>query len=111
VIRQMFECIDRADWEHLSDCFDLEICYKRPGFEPMLGRDRLMRFYREERHITEPRHVVEGVLLGGDDGAAWGRMTGRREAGDAVALEFAEIYRFAGGVVRARRSYFFTPTV
>jgi ketosteroid isomerase-like protein len=121
VIRRMFECVDAADWERLSGCFHPEVRYERPGYPPLVGRDRLIRFYREERPIAESRHEIEGILLDGDlqsDGdratgsaAAWGEMTGKVIDGDPVAFRFAEIYGFADGVIRARRSYFFTPAV
>jgi ketosteroid isomerase-like protein len=111
LITRMFTLIDRADWAELATCFHPEVTYERPGYEPLVGLDRLMRFYREERAILESHHTLDEVLQVADSGAAWGQVVGRLSTGGAFDLQFAEVYRFADGLIAARRSYFFTPAV
>ncbi|WP_341719208.1 nuclear transport factor 2 family protein [Micromonospora sp. FIMYZ51] len=111
LISRMFHQIDQADWTELATCFHPEVIYERPGYEPLVGLDRLMRFYRDERAIVESHHTLDEVLRVAESGAAWGQVVGRLVTGVAFDLQFAEIYRFTDGLVAVRRSYFFTPAV
>jgi ketosteroid isomerase-like protein len=111
LIRRMFATIDSADWTALAECFHPEVTYERPGYEPLVGRDRLMRFYRNERAVAAGHHTIEGTLVNHGEAAAWGSMSGVLTDGTEVTVRFAEIYQFADDAIRRRRSYFFTPTV
>lgn len=111
LIRTMFKSIDCADWPSLATCLHPEVTYERPGYEPLAGRERVMRFYRHERAVTTGRHTVEGILVSHGEAAAWGVMSGVLTDGRQVTVRFAEIYQFAQGRIQRRRSYFFTPTV
>lgn len=111
LVRLMFANIDKADWPALEECFHPDATYERPGYDPLVGRDRLMQFYRYERAVASGQHTVDGSLTNGEDGAAWGRMAGTLKTGMSVTVQFAEVYRFEDGKIRHRRSYFFTPAV
>jgi ketosteroid isomerase-like protein len=110
LVRRMFARIDAADWAGLADLLHPDVVYERPGYPPLAGRDRVLRFYREERAVSG-RHDVQGTLGDGVAAAAWGRMRGRRRDGSPVDVRFAEVYELTGGRIRHRRSYFFTAAV
>jgi ketosteroid isomerase-like protein len=107
----MFTTIDAMDWTALRAFFHPEAVYERPGYEPLTGRDRVLRFYREERVIKSGAHRIEGTVIEDDRGAAWGRITGVRTDGAAFELAFADVYRFQDGMIKVRRSHFFLPAV
>ncbi|MFD0854791.1 nuclear transport factor 2 family protein [Actinomadura adrarensis] len=107
----MFGAIDAGDWAALATCFHPEIVYERPGYEPLLGRNRVLRFYREERLVKSGAHRLEGVVLQDDRGAVWGALEGVRTDGRPISLGFADIYHFEAGTIRKRRSHFHVPAV
>ena len=111
-VRLMFARIDAEDWDGLADLLHADVLYERPGYPPLAGRDRVLRFYREERQVASGRHEVEATLAGDGAAVAWGRMQGRMRDGTDVEVGFAEVYGIAaGGSIRHRRSYFFTAAV
>ena len=85
--------------------------YERPGYDPLVGLERVLRFYRDERIVVSGRHELHGIVVDGDAGACWGRMRGTLRDGSAADVRFAEVYSFADGRIRTRRSYFFQPAV
>ena len=111
-VHAMFAAIDRADWDALAGLLHPAAVYERPGYPPLAGRPRIMRFYREERQVVCGRHDVEGTVTESGQAAAWGRMRGTLRDGSSADLQFAEIYSVDGsGLIVHRRSYFFVPTV
>ena len=110
-LRRMFESIDGSDWAALSDLLHPQVVYERPGYDPLVGLERVLRFYREERLVASGSHRVDGVLVDGDQASSWGRMRGTMRDGSAADVQFAEVYGFADGRIRTRRSYFFRPAV
>ena len=107
----MFESIDACDWEALARVLHPDVVYERPGYDPLVGLKRVLRFYREERLVASGSHRVDGVLVDGDQASSWGRMRGTMRDGSAADVQFAEVYAFADGRIRTRRSYFFRPAV
>ncbi|MDT5270737.1 MAG: hypothetical protein QOH49_2923 [Acidobacteriota bacterium] len=111
IVQQLFDAIDSSNWEALEKLFHPEVVYERPGYDPFSGRERVMRFYREERILASGRHKLESVVLDGENGACWGRFVGFKKDGAAVDERFADVYSFDEGRIKARRSYFFRPAV
>lgn len=110
-LRAMFARIDATDWDALAELFHPDLVYARPGYPALIGLERVLRFYREERQVASGTHEIEGIVVDGDAAACWGRMRGVLKDGSAADVRFAEVYRFEGGKVRTRRSYFFRPAV
>lgn len=110
-VRELFARIDDCDWEGLAELFDAEAVYERPGYAPLVGLPRLVQFYRRERQVASGKHELEGVVVDNDAAASWGGMRGTLKDGARADVRFAEIYLFAGGKIKLRRSYFFTPAV
>jgi uncharacterized protein len=110
-LHEVYRSIDSSDWDALECMLHADVVYERPGYDPLTGRERVLRFYRDERLVAAGRHEVYGVLQEGDRAACWGRMRGRLRDGSAADVQFADVYSFEAGTIRARRSYFFSPAV
>jgi len=110
-LRNMFESIDCRDWESLENFFGGNITYERPGYAPLVGYDRVQRFYREERVIASGRHHLDEVVVNENSGACWGRFIGEHKNGSPIDEKFADTYKFENGKIKLRRSHFFRPAV
>jgi ketosteroid isomerase-like protein len=108
---EMFRRIDARDWAALEDSFHPDRVYERPGYEPLVGRDQVLRFYREVRVIASGEHQLERVLTEPDAGACWGRFVGLHKNGSAIDERFADAYLLQDGRIRMRRSFFYRPAV
>lgn len=111
-VRQYYKLVDAGDIPAMLDLFAAEGRYERPGYPPMIGRDQIERFYREDRRISEGLHELDAVLAAGHDVAVRGRFRGLLRDGQQVSLRFADFFvldmslRFAD-----RLTYFFAPLV
>lgn len=110
-LRDLYRTIDACDWTALAGFFHADIVYERPGYAPLVGLERVMRFYREERVIASGKHQVEGVLHELDRAACWGSMRGSLRDGTRTEVRFADVYSFEDDKIRTRCSYFFSPAV
>jgi aspartate-semialdehyde dehydrogenase len=110
-IIRLFDLVDSRDWQNLNQVFCEDITYERPGYEPLVGFERVSRFYREERAIASGKHHLENVVLNEDSGACWGRFVGVHKNNSAIDERFADVYRFKDGKIKNRQSYFFRPAV
>lgn len=110
-VRNVFETIDNRHWPSLENFFSKNIIYERPGYAPLIGLDRVLRFYREERVIACGRHLLEQIVVDGNSGACWGRFIGEHKNGSKIDEGFADTYKFENGRIKMRKSYFFRPAV
>jgi uncharacterized protein len=110
-IRRLFDIVDARRWESLQEVFHPDIVYERPGYAPLLGFDAVRDFYQNRRVIASGRHLVEGMAVEGDCGACWGRFQGAKHDGTPIDEGWADVYTFAEGKIRTRRSHFFRPAV
>ena len=111
-VTELFRKIDSRDWEALPSSFAEDVVYERPGYDPLVGRDRVMKFYREERVIAGGEHRLERIVLDDGAGACWGRFVGVHKNGSALDEGFADVYTLdEQGRIKTRRSYFFRPAV
>jgi ketosteroid isomerase-like protein len=108
--RAMFRAIDARDWEALGTLLHPDLRYDRPGFAPLVGKDEVLRFYREVRSI-HGEHRLETVVSDGDHGACWGRFVGAKADGTPLDLQFADCYGFKDGQLHRRKSFFFVAQV
>jgi branched-chain amino acid aminotransferase len=110
-IRFMFRTIDGRNWDRLENVFCQDVVYERPGYEPLIGYDRVLQFYRTERVIASGEHLLEGITISENGGACWGRFIGRHKNGSSIDERFADAYTFQLGKIKTRKSYFFRPAV
>jgi enamine deaminase RidA (YjgF/YER057c/UK114 family)/ketosteroid isomerase-like protein len=107
----MFADIDAARWERLSDHFTTDCIYERPGYEPLVGIDSLLGFYRDVRIIGSGAHKLTGVSATEGTGVAWGRFQGASRSGETLDERFCDVYAFRDGMICARTTYFFRPAI
>ncbi len=111
LIEGMFAAIDARDWKTLPAFFHSDIVYERPGYDPFVGCDRVMRFYRDERVIQRGVHTLEGVVVEHGRAAAWGWIEAVHVNGTPIKHSFADIYLLDQDTIKLRRSHFFVPAV
>lgn len=111
LIKTLFTAVDSRDWNLLVQCFDQSIIYERPGYHPFMGLDELLNFYQHERIIASGKHHIEHIVIDNNWGACWGQFIGTHKNGSQINERFADVYSFANGKFKTRRSYFFRPAV
>lgn len=111
MIEAMFQAIDAREWKQLTQFFDADAVYERPGYAPFVGFERLLQFYRDERAVKDGKHFIEHVVVDGECATCWGRFEGVLKDGSHVSERFADVYTLAGGKVRTRRTHFYRPAM
>jgi ketosteroid isomerase-like protein len=112
LVMTMFAAIDGSRWDDFPAIFGEDVAYYRPGYQPLRGLERLLRFYQGERIIASGRHVLHRIIIGrAGHLASWGEFAGTTKAGEDVAEMFSEIYAVADGRIRERRTFFYRPAV
>ena len=111
IIRQLFEIVDARCWDDLVLVFHPDVVYERPGYDPLSGFGAVDDFYRNRRVLARGSHIVEGIAVEGDKGAAWGRFVGAKHDDTPVDERWADVYTFDDNKIRTRRSHFFRPAV
>lgn len=111
-IRRYYELVDGGDVTGLVSLFAPDAVYRRPGYDPLVGRDDLVRFYNDQRVIKDGCHRLSEVVIQGDAAAVHGTFEGTLKDGSAVALRFADFFTFAdGGPFSSRDTFFFVQMV
>ena len=110
-ITRMFEIIDAADFDRLGEVFDAQVVYERPGYSPISGLAQLDDFYRFRRVIRTGRHHLHRLVFDSEAGVAIGLFTGELKDGSATEEPFADAYRFSGGRIAHRQTFFFRPAI
>jgi ketosteroid isomerase-like protein len=111
LIQHLFQSIDTQQWDKLPRFFTPEVTYERPGYDPLVGLEQMLHFYRMVRVIASGTHTLEQVVSDEGRGACWGRFVGVHKDGSPLDERFADVYTFADGKIATRRSYFFRPAV
>lgn len=111
-IRCYYRTVDSADPTAVVTLFSEDAVYRRPGYQPMVGRESLLRFYGGERVIAAGRHVITRILSDGTfQVAVEGRFSGRLKNGSDVDLGFADFFTVRDELIVERITYFDTPAV
>lgn len=111
LIHDLFSAVDESNWEALPCFFHPHIIYNRPGYSPLVGLERMIQFYRDERVIREGRHMLDTVVGTSDCAACWGRFLGLTKRGEVVDELFADFYSFEDDKIIVRRSFFYRPAI
>ncbi|MDT0440129.1 MULTISPECIES: nuclear transport factor 2 family protein [Streptomyces] len=110
--RTYYSKVDAGDVDGLLDLFTADAVYRRPGYEPMRGRQSLNSFYRGERVIAEGRHEVLSMTAESPRVAVTGTFSGVLKDGSRVRLAFADFFTAgADGLFTHRETYFYAPLV
>ncbi len=111
LIVTLFCAVDSSDWNLLLQCFNHNIVYERPGYEPLIGIDQLLNFYEYERIIASGKHQIEHIVIENNHGACWGRFIGLHKNGSQIDELFADVYSFENYKFKTRRTHFFRQAV
>ena len=98
--RAYYRAIDDGAYDRLASLLAPEFAHERPD-RTLDGRERVVRFMREERPTTDTEHAVDAVYRDGREVAVRGRLL---RDGDTL-FEFVDVFSFAGGVVGLIRTY------
>jgi ketosteroid isomerase-like protein len=92
--RAYYRALDEDDYELLAEVLAAEFVHTRPD-RTISGRDRFVRFMREERPIAETTHPIDAVYTTSDrdEVAVRGRLLD--PDGDAITA-FVDVITFEG---------------
>ncbi|MCI4066797.1 nuclear transport factor 2 family protein [Micromonospora sp. R77] len=111
-VRRYYELVDRRAVADLVDLFATDAEYHRPGYPPLVGKDTIERFYRQDRVIASGHHAIAVLISAAEGVAVHGDFRGELRDGRQVELRFADFFRFADDDSFARRdTFFFAPLV
>jgi ketosteroid isomerase-like protein len=111
-VRRYYQLVDANDVQSLLDLFTPDAVYHRPGYEPLVGRGDLERFYSADRVIATGEHSLTTLVAAGDRVAAHGEFSGTLKDGSQVSLRFADFFTArADGRFTRRDTFFFSAMV
>ncbi|WP_228562315.1 nuclear transport factor 2 family protein [Catenulispora rubra] len=111
-IRRYYSLTDQGEIPTVIALFAPGATYCRPGYPPLVGRDRLAVFYHSQRVIDYGIHTVSQLVIDGHTAAVEGEFEGTLRDGMAVALRFADFFEVNEDLLfEVRNTYFFTPLV
>ena len=100
-VRAYYDAIDAGEYDRLVDLLRPEFTHYRPD-RTIEGRNRFLRFMREERPRTDTDHVVVAVFPEGVGVAVQGRLIG----GDGELLfGYVDVFTFEDGAIAALETY------
>jgi ketosteroid isomerase-like protein len=99
--RAYYRTIDDGAYDELADLLAPTFVQERPD-RTFSGRERFVRFMREERPDTETTHEVRS-LYRSEDGVAVEGTLGRH--GGSALFDFVDTFRFENGRITLLRTY------
>jgi ketosteroid isomerase-like protein len=98
-----YRTLDDGDYEALTDLLASGFVHDRPD-TTLEGRERFVRFMREERPRTDTTHDVDAVYgpTADDAGVA---VRGRLLADGALLVEFVDAFSYDGGAITRINTY------
>jgi len=109
--RAYYRALDEHDYGLLADLLSTDFRHERPD-RTIEGRDRFVRFMREERPQTDTTHPIDRVFERGDEGGEGGEgstvgVQGRLLAADGTAITgFVDVFSFDGdGEIQRIQTY------
>lgn len=99
--RRYYETLDAGEYEALAALLAPEFTHHRPD-RTIEGRERFLRFMREERPETDTSHEVEATYDGPGGVAVRGRL---RRADGSVWFRFVDVFGVADGALVECHTY------
>ena len=101
--RSYYEAIDEDDYGLLADILAPGFAHDRPD-RTIEGRERFVRFMREERPMTDTTHPLDGVYTEPERGevAVRGRLLDP-EGSEVVA--FVDVFEFGAGAITQLKTF------
>ena len=108
----LYQLVDAGDAAGVAQLHAPDAVYHRPGYEPMVGRERVFQFYHRDRIIAEGHHILETTVADEFQVAINGQFIGRLHDGSSVELRFADFFEVdEHALIVDRRTFYFTHTV
>jgi ketosteroid isomerase-like protein len=106
--RAYYRTLDAGAYDELSALLDPDFVHHRPD-RTLEGRERFVRFMREERPMTDTTHELCSIYRAIGDGevAVRGRLL---DAGDEPLFGFLDVHEFAEGDSKGRIATTYTYT-
>lgn len=98
--RAYYDALDGHDYDALADLLAPDFVHDRPDMT-LEGRDRFVRFVREERPRTDTTHAVDATVGDGERAVVEGRLL----ADGDVLVAFCDVFTFEDGAVARLRTY------
>jgi len=106
--RAYYAALDEGDYERLAALLAPEFVHERPD-RTLEGRERFVRFMREDRPLTDTRHPIDAVYVPEGDGrdpstdvAVRGRLL---RADGSLLVAFVDCFEVGDGTLRSLRTY------
>jgi steroid Delta-isomerase len=112
VVKRYYSLVDAQEYNELVQLFSKDTVYRRPGYEPLVGREALAEFYGDRRVITGGQHSISELLANGSKVAVAGEFAGTITGGQHVNIRFADFFTLdSAGLICVRDTFFFAPLV
>ena len=98
--RAYYGALDGGDYDALAGLLAADFVQDRPDLA-LEGRDRFVRFMREERPNPDTTHELDAVVEGDDEVIARGRLLDD----GAVLVRFCDVFAFDGECIRRLVTY------
>jgi ketosteroid isomerase-like protein len=105
--RAYYRALDEGDYESLEGLLAPDFVHDRPD-QTLEGRERFVRFMREERPLTDTSHPIDGVFVrsDGDDAGSEVAVRGRLLRADGSEITaFVDVFAVADGRLESLRTY------
>lgn len=111
-VRRYYQLVDAGEVDELVALFASDAVYRRPGYEPLVGRGELTHFYSSQRVIKDGRHTIQTVVTQDARVAVHGQFQGTLKDGTQVAVRFADFFTLTADALFAERdTFFFAPMI
>ncbi|QGX95420.1 nuclear transport factor 2 family protein [Haloplanus rallus] len=100
-VRAFYAAIDAGEYDRLRGLLAPEFVHHRPD-RTLDGRERFVRFMREERPRTDTEHVLDSMCVGHGETFARGRL---RAEGDGDLFGFVDVHRIDGDRIASLSTY------
>jgi ketosteroid isomerase-like protein len=110
-VGRYYELVDADDFDAMAQLFAPDVIYRRPGYDPMVGREQILGYYKFVRVIESGRHELHTVLSDGSIVAVAGKFHGRVKGRGLISQEFADFFTIRDGKISSRSTYFDAPAL
>lgn len=112
VVQKYYVAVDNADVDGLVALFEADAEYSRPGYAQLSGREAIRSFYVADRIIESGMHNIESIVSDSGVVAVEGCFKGTVRGGANAEVEFADFFwPGPNGLIKKRRTYFYTPLI
>jgi uncharacterized protein len=112
VVQKYYAEVDKGDFEGVVALFEVDAEYSRPGYAQLSGREAIRSFYMDDRIIESGMHNIESIVSDFGTVAVEGSFKGTVRGGTDAEVKFADFFwPGPNGLIKKRRTYFYTPLI